>query len=221
MSRTAALAFLALLPLSACDLGCRYTIPATPQLEDENRLKEGAWSFDIETVETTGSCGIEAFNVGDLRLRGSIFYARDQQLEIEVEGLLLTGEQNGRHIFADGSEWSDVDHMYDAEPEEGEDSPTPSSGDDKADVEECERDDYGCAEYPEEPDLYVSIDGTVEDHTDLIGSLIIEQNVPGEHCVIQAQYIGRFRGQGGQGGQTEPAVAGTSSGSAGSAPEAD
>ncbi|MDG1480089.1 MAG: hypothetical protein P8R54_10895 [Myxococcota bacterium] len=220
MSRTAVLAFLALLPLSACDLlGC-HEIPFTNQPGEEVRLKEGTWSFDIDTVESSGGCDLEALEADELRLHGSIFYARDQQLEIEIEGLLLTGEQNGHSVFADGSEWSDVPYAGGADPEEGEDSPAPSS-DDEPDVEKCEKDDYGCAEYPEEPGLYVSIDGTIEGRADLIGTLIIEQNIPGEHCVIQAQYTGRYRGMGGQGEPSAPSVAGTSSSSAGSAPEAD
>jgi hypothetical protein len=222
MSRTTVLAFLSLLPLSACDLfGC-YERPYTSGPGQNAHLKEGNWSFDIDEVDITGSCGLEELEADEVRLHGSIFYARGQQLEIEIEGLLLTGEQDGRSIFADGSEWSSVDYAADIEPEEGEDSPSPNSDDnEKADVEECEEGDYGCTEYPEEPGLYISIDGTIEGPANLIGALIIEQSIPGEHCVIQARYTGQYRGQGGQGGPTEPMVSGTSSSSAGGAPEGD
>ncbi|MFT5686144.1 MAG: hypothetical protein ACI8RZ_007100 [Myxococcota bacterium] len=177
----AVLSALSLLTLSACEpLGCYELLPAEPG--QDMRLQQGAWSFDLDQVDYAGSCGAEELEAGDLRLQGSIFYTQGQRLEIEVEGLLLIGAQDGRSIFAEGSEWYDV-----AVDDEDEDVDPDSD-------EEQSEGDYRGSQSSNQPGIFVSIDGRIDSPADILGELIIEQNFPGDHCIIQARYTGQYRG---------------------------
>jgi len=222
MNKLASLAAFSVFMLAGCE-PCEFEPePFNPGPELEQRLEQGQWNFSLSSVEISGDCEVDSPGPDELNLRGSIFYTQGLSLEIEIEGLLLVGQQEGNTIFAEGSEWYDVAEESNPVPNDDEDEDVSEDDDgDRGDGDECGTERCIGEEDTEElpPAISVYIDGLINSPVDLRGEVLIEQNLPGNFCLIQARYIGWFNGDKPV-GEPAPASAETE-GSEGSEPQGD
>ncbi len=193
MTRSATLAALSLSLLAACEPISPDPLPPGQDHLPELRLEEGSWRFEVSQVSVEGDCGVAQSGPEALRLPGSIFYTQGQRLEVEIEGLLLSGAQEGRTIFAEGGAWADIG-VEEEPPSRGSSEPSTDEGEDDGDVEWCEEESDSCVGEPGAPMLSVYIDGIIDNPEAILGELVIEQDIPGGWCVVQARYTGAFVG---------------------------
>ena len=173
---TTTLLTLSALTLSACDLDI-FNIFNTPEIEHE--LVEGGWIFEVDQIEYSGDC--EDFDDGMERIHmlGHIEYVGDQQLELVLEGMLLTGEQFGNSLFVEATE------LYD---------------DPVADLPVCEEDkdteagEARCsiAVDPLPSGLYITLDGVIDGPGVFRGALVVESSELDRSCLVETRYRARY-----------------------------
>ena len=169
---------LSALTLSACDLDI-FSFFGDERVE--HQLKEGSWSFDLDRIEFSGNCEDMEESPEPFRMLGHIAYAGGNRLEVELEGLLLVGSQDGNFLYAEASEKYDV-------PVEGipgcEDDEDADAGETRCgDMEDVESIPSG---------MYVSLDGQIERPGAFDGELVVESYEIDQTCIIQARYRAQY-----------------------------
>ena len=198
---TTALAVLSLASITACQ-PIETPNPYSPvTTEAGNRLEEGRWSFSLSEINMEGDCADAAESIEEeIQLRGTIFYIQGRHLEVEIEGLLLSGAQDGTEIYADGGEGYAVDYTDD---EPVSDDEVPREDGDDSDEDCAEEGEASCGEgygggyggnggY--ESELFVSLEGLIDSPTELNGMLFIDQIIPGGGCLIRSRYTASHSG---------------------------
>ena len=180
---TTSLLTLSALTLSACDLEI-LDIFGNARYE----LQEGAWSFDVDQIEFSGACEDAIDDSGPFRMLGHIEYAGERRLELELDGLLLIAEQDGRSLYAEAAEQYDVPTI----------SMTDCGEEDEAD---CGSEDIA----PIDSGIFVILDGQIDGPEEFRGELFVETNELGETCTIQAHYHAQHHPRGGSGGGSSSA----------------
>jgi hypothetical protein len=169
---------LSALTLSACDLDI-FSFFDDDRFE--HQLQEGNWSFDLDRIEFSGNCEDMEESPEPFRMLGNIEYAGGNRLEVELEGLLLIGTQDGNYVFAEASEKYDM-------PVEGiavcEDDDEADAGETRCgDMEDIESIPSG---------MYVSLDGQINGPRAFDGELFVESHELDQVCIIQARYRAQY-----------------------------
>jgi hypothetical protein len=165
---------LSALTLSACDLDIFGFFDDD---RVEHQLQEGSWSFDLDRIEFSGNCEDEDEAAEPFRMLGHVAYAGGNRIELEIEGLLLIGSQDGNTLYAEASEQHD-------EPVE---DIAVCEGDKDADAGETRCGDMEDIE-PIPSGMYVSLDGQIDGPRSFRGELVVESHELDRACIIQARY---------------------------------
>ena len=186
---------------------CYFPVDPAPHGSGERGLKSGPWAFDIQAsrVEGDRDCR-ELFGAAeDTELRGFIRREDDGALLMDLDGVKLRGQQEGRDVFAVGELIISVDYAAGTEEEEPrteEDSDSDDCGDesDGGEPPPCAPPSEGEEERPPHGDsedeprdlsegILIELSALADDATWMRGDILLDYVVDGRvRCSARAPF---------------------------------